>query len=159
MRIAVFYYSRTGNTAKVAAKIKEFFESKKSLVELYPLEPLKDLTPKEMAKEPKIEIKKVPYNLSDYDLVFVGTPIWGSRPSPVAMAFLKGIEKIEGKKFVLFFTCHVFTGSSAKKMSSLLATKGAVVTDSFAIKSVFPLNEKHMKKTLDFCAKIFSKLF
>src|SRR3989344_1646276 len=134
MRIAVFYYSRTGNTLKIAGKIKEFFESKKALVELYPLEPIKDTAPREMLKQEKIEIKKVPYNLSDYDFVFVGTPIWGMKPTPVVLSFLKSLEKIDGKKFVLFFTCHVFTGSSVKKMSGILAAKGAMAIDSFAVK-------------------------
>lgn len=157
MRIAVFFHSKTGNTKKAALKIKEFFESKKALVELYSLEPANDLIPKELMKLGKIELKKVPYNVSDYDLVFIGGPVWGFSPSPVVVSFLKTIEKAEGKKFVLFLTCHGFTGTSIKKMSGILATKEAAVIDSFAVKSMFPLSETHLKKVLESCERLYSK--
>ncbi|MDD5163868.1 MAG: hypothetical protein PHD95_06730 [Candidatus ainarchaeum sp.] len=158
MHVAVFFHSKTGNTEKVALAIKAFFESKKALVELYRLEPAKDFSPKELEKLGRVDLKKVPFAMSNYDLVFVGSPVWGMQPTPVAISFLKTIEKTGQKKFVLFLTCHGLAGSGTKKMSSILAVKGAVVLDSFTIKSLFPLGEKHLKKTAELCEKIYSKI-
>jgi flavodoxin len=158
MRIAIFFHSKTGNTEKVAGRIKAFFDSKKALVELYRLEPAKDLSPRELEKQVRIDLKKVPFVLSDYDLIFIGGPVWGMQPTPVVISFLKTIEKAEGKKFVLFLTCHGFTGSTTKKMSSILVAKGAVVIDFFTIKSLFSLGEKHLKKAAELCEKIYSKM-
>jgi len=159
MRMLVVFYSKTGNTAKVAEKIKAFFEEKKVSVALHALQPVKNLKPKKLVKLEKVPLKPVPFSLKEFDCIFLGSPVWGFKANPVAVSFLKGLENLQGKKFVLFLTCHGFTGSSIKKMSSILATKGAVVIDSFAIKSVFSsFGEKQAEKALDYCEKIFLKM-
>ena len=157
VRVLIVFYSGTGNTRKIAGKIKEFFRMKKIAVEMQEILPVKNLNPKELSKQESIELKKMPLDLSAFDLIFVGGPIWGMQPSPILVAYLKKLENIHGKKFVLFLSCYAFTGNSIKKLSSILATKGAKMIDSFAIKSLFSLDEKKLKKIEPICEKIISK--
>ncbi|MBN1940946.1 MAG: flavodoxin domain-containing protein [Candidatus Diapherotrites archaeon] len=157
MRVLVVYYSKTGNTEKVAERIKDFFAAQKTGIDLMPLKTKGKIDPKQMPKAEQIVLTNPKTNLAQYDLVFVGTPVWGMQPSPIALAYLKQLEKANGKKFVLFATCHAVSGTTLKKMSSILATKGASTIDSFNVKSLFQLNEKKLASVKLELEKIMKK--
>jgi flavodoxin len=158
MNVLIVYYSKTGNTAKVAQKIKEYCEEKKASVEVCALEPKKSLKPDEYSRLQEIEFKNKLPGIEKFDLIFVGSPVWGMGATPIIVSYLKGLENAKGKKFAVFLSCHVMTGNSVKKMSSILATKGAIVKDSFALKSLLSIDEKKLSKTREFCEKVFSSL-
>lgn len=121
-RILVAYFSRTGdnyfagdirpidvgNTARVAAQIAE-----KTGGELYEIVPAKpypkayrattDLAQKELDEEARPALANPIPDLSGYDAVFVGYPIWwGRMPRPV-MTFLEGAS-LAGKDVFPFCT-------------------------------------------------------
>jgi len=79
MKTLISYYSLTGNTEKIAKSIYDEIEGEKSLLEL----------------------SEVP-GTTDYDLVFVGFPIYNFEPVKQAQEFIRKLEP--GKKVVLFTT-------------------------------------------------------
>ncbi len=79
MKVLVAYFSRTGNTQKVAKAIFEKIESEKEIKKLEEID-----------------------NLDGYDLIFVGFPIEGFGPPKNAKRFLE--SNCVGKKVALFIT-------------------------------------------------------
>lgn len=110
MKILVVYYSLTGNTKLIAQAIAS--ELRADILEIKTEE---DLIKKKrffkyfwggkkvvMRECPKINKINKPSN--DYDLIFLGTPVWAFSFTPPIRTFLKE-NKISGKKIVLF-CCH-----------------------------------------------------
>jgi flavodoxin len=87
MKALIVYYSRTGNTAKIAQAINKEMDSN--------VEDIRDtknrngisgflISCMESALKKQPEIKKAKYNPDEYDLVIIGTPVWaGTIASPV----------------------------------------------------------------------------
>ncbi len=80
MKIAIFYFSGTGNTKKVADKYKEFFDGQGNDCALFEL-PLKE-----------------PTDLSDYDLVGFGYPIHSFNAPQIVLKFAKSLPKKSRKE-------------------------------------------------------------
>ncbi len=102
----VIYYSRTGNTKKIAEKIANSLSCE--MIEIKPLSSYKGIIGWLRAgfqavkrKIPKIESINV--NLNIYDLVILGTPMWGGNLSSPIRAFLT--ENIDKIKKIAFFYC------------------------------------------------------
>lgn len=79
MKVSIVYFTRSGNTKKVAEAIFEQIESEKEMKKLDELD-----------------------SLEGYDLAFVGFPIEGFGPPQIAKTFLE--NKCAGKKVALFIT-------------------------------------------------------
>jgi flavodoxin len=56
-------------------------------------------------------------NPSDYDFIFIGTPVWASNYAPAVRTFIKTFN-LEGKNIAIF-CCH---GDSKERALSLLAS-------------------------------------
>ncbi|MCM8767264.1 MAG: NAD(P)H-dependent oxidoreductase [Candidatus Omnitrophica bacterium] len=107
MRIIIVYFSLTGKTKKLAVNIYRFLKERNLDVSLFELEEKKKesnffknciraITGKDS------EIEKIP-NLENYDLIFIGTPIWVGRVTPYVKSFLESVE-LKDKKVFLFTT-------------------------------------------------------
>ena len=107
-KILVAYFSRTGNTRRVATQIQEMiggdlFEIK--LIKPYPDD--YDAAVKRASGELKTdyqpELKTRIDNIKDYDVIFIGHPIWWSAiPAPIR-SFLSDYD-LAGKIIVPFCT-------------------------------------------------------
>lgn len=115
-RILVTYFSLSGNTKAVAEKIALYTGA-----DLYRIEPVTPY-PENMdsllcrAKEEvrnirKTEIKETDLDLNDYDIIFVGTPVWFSEWVPEVTEFVKR-HKSTNAKFIPFCTAGKFYDSS-----------------------------------------------
>jgi flavodoxin len=104
MKVLVTYYSRTGNTRKVAEKIAKILKAD--------LDEIKDLTDRSGPKgwlfggrdasrkyPTEIRYKKDP---KDYDLVVIGTPIWAWTVTPAVRTYL---SQKKFPKVAFFATC------------------------------------------------------
>jgi flavodoxin len=85
MKPCVLYFSRTGNTKRLAEAIAEMTKA-----------PIFDIA----SSDPSIVEK--------YDLLFIGTPVEGASPTKEAKAFVQSLPKAEGKKVILFCTHRIF---------------------------------------------------
>ena len=136
----VAYFSASGVTAKVAEKLAAAAQA--DLFEIKPVEPytdkdLKWTNPLARCNKEKIGKKDVPIsgkieNLDDYDVIYVGFPIWYYSAPNIIVTFLKSYD-FAGKKIALFATSGGSDiGKTADKIKPLVpGTLNIVATKLF----------------------------
>ena len=108
----VAYFSASGVTAKAAGKLAKAADA--DLFEIKPVQPYtradldwmnkKSRSSIEMAdKSSRPEIAEKVSNMADYDVIFVGFPIWWYVAPTIINTFLEQYD-LSGKKIVLFAT-------------------------------------------------------
>ncbi len=107
-KILIAYYTRTGNTEKLANQIKNFVGGN-----LFKIETVDEYPPsyQEVLKVSKVEIDnqyKPPIkgsveNIDKYDIVFVGTPNWYGTMAPPVATFLS-LHDLSEKTIIPFAT-------------------------------------------------------
>jgi menaquinone-dependent protoporphyrinogen IX oxidase len=109
MKIGILYYSRTGNTKKAAALIKEKVEEKNHDAELLEICSVKRYgffgAGRVALKQEPQPITNTKFDLKEFDAVLVGSPIWADKPAPFIKTFLQKAENIKGKPAGMFVTC------------------------------------------------------
>lgn len=108
LKVLVVYFSLTGNTKPVAEKIQQLTGADLFLIETvrtYPLErPAKAEEPKkELESGVWPELKAPPPDMSSYDLILVGGPVWWYTVSTPVRSFLQQAD-FAGKKVAPFVT-------------------------------------------------------
>ena len=108
-RILVVYYSFEGNTRFIAEAI-----AKELSADIQELKPVKDLKSRGFGKyvwggrqvvtKKKPELMPLEKRPEDYDVIFIGTPVWAYTFAPALRTFFAS-HKLEGKKVALFM-CH-----------------------------------------------------
>jgi len=102
MNACVLFFSRTGNTKRLAQAIAETAKA-----------PIFDLTLTE------------PSAVKNFDLLILGSPVEGSRPAKETSAFIESMSKAEGKKAILFCTYRIFGNKrTLNALEKKLAEKG-----------------------------------
>jgi len=110
MKSLVVYYSETGNTEKVA----------------------KAITAAIAGDIKRIEETK-PGELADYDLIFIGTPVHGSRPAKKIEDFLDELPELSGKKAAAFCTTHLWGDKTTFGIiKEKVEKKGIIFIDGFS---------------------------
>ena len=133
-KVLVAYFSATGITAKVAAEL-----AKAECADCFEIVPEKPYTKEdldytvkdsrsnvEMADEScRPAVKNCVSNMADYDVVFVGFPIWWGREPSIIDTFLEAYD-LCGKKIVPF--CTSGTTGVEKAVSHIKGIVGENVT-------------------------------
>jgi len=138
MKALVVYYSWTGKTELVATSISKVLNA-----DLGKIEEVK--TRKGFfgfisggygaAKGKCSRIKPLNLNLNNYNLIFLGTPVWSLKPTPAINTFISKAD-FKDKKIVLFVTMGGFGGKKAIKiLIDKIKSKGGKVVASFVIKT------------------------
>ena len=132
----VIYYTRTNKTKEVAETIKEeknaeILEIKDKTERAGALRYLKSAVDAVRNKETSITYDKV--NLADYDTIYMGTPVWASKPTPAIIKFIEEND-FTGTNVVTFATMMA-SGADAtvKNMNEMIKNKGGNIIKSFAI--------------------------
>jgi flavodoxin len=135
MKALVLYYSFEGNTKFIAEVISQTLNA--AIVQIHPA---KDLTSTGFSKyvwgggqvvmgiKPKLEPIKV--DLKDFDVIFLGSPIWaGTYTPPIKTLLEDGILK--NKKIYFFYThqggaqnAHQRAEAGISKFNQLIASAG-----------------------------------
>ena len=114
-KVLVAYFSATGNTEKVAEELARLEEA--DLFEIRPVQPytaedlnfnVKDCRAnREMQDETcRPAIEGTVENMEQYDVVFLGTPIWWGRETAIIDTFLESYS-FAGKKIIPFCTSGI----------------------------------------------------
>jgi flavodoxin len=101
MKFCVLYFSRTGNTKRMAEAIAEATKA-----------PVFAMT----SSDPSV--------VEDFDLLILGTPVEGFRPAKETTEFVERLPKTEGKKAILFCTHALWTGRTFSVLKRELSSKG-----------------------------------
>ena len=129
----VAYFSATGRTAKVAKLLAEVLDA--DLHEIKPEEPYTraDLNWMNRKSRSSVEMKNKTFRpkiagsniqAEDYDIIFLGFPIWWYVAPTIVNAFLESAD-FSGKKIILFAT-----SGSSKFGNTAQELKGSVSEDT-----------------------------
>lgn len=142
MKNAIIYYSYSGNTKKVAGILAELLSQKGQVqqIELIAQGESKSFLGQchRAFHHLRAKINPVQVDLSDYDLVCFGSPVWAFAPTPAMNTYLDLCTGLEGKQVILFTTYGSGTGNQRclKYMQNLLSKKGARSSDNFSIQQL-----------------------
>jgi len=109
MKCIIIYFSQTGNTEKIAKAVHQGIEQAAGHCE--------------MAK-----IKDThPHRLQQYDLIGIGTPVFGYGEAPNVISFIKDLRFIGGKHVFAFATHGTHGEYFPASIASKLKRRGMVV--------------------------------
>lgn len=120
-KMLIVYYSwSNGNTAKIAAQLQRAAGADMERIEtLHPYEGRYDDVVAQGQQEVNSgfmpEIKALPYDPEDYDVIAVGTPTWWYTMAPAVKSFLADHD-FSGKQVILFQTHGGWPGHTLKDM-------------------------------------------
>ena len=136
-KVLVVYFSHGGNTQKLAKEISDQVGGDFRRIEpvnAYPGgDELYDYTEQEQADDARPEIQDLNIDMSKYDTVFIGYPIWWYTYPQVILTFFDNYD-LTGKTIVPFVT-HGGSGMSGTEddMREYLSDKDVTVLDGLAV--------------------------
>jgi flavodoxin len=143
MKIAVVYFSRGGNTRKIAEVMAE---------EL-------DVT--------AVDVKKQQPDVSDVDLLVVGSGTYGSKPGEELVEYLENLKPVADKKAACFSTCASGDASrTLQVIKDILTQKGYSTVDCFTCLGKFLMglsrrghpSDEELTQAREFAKKINSPM-
>jgi len=135
MNTCVVYFSRTGNTKRLAQAIAD--ATKASIHDL---------------------MSVAPSTLQMCDLLILGTPVEGGSPAKETLAFIESLPKFEGKKVILFCTFRLFGNNrTLNAMEKLLSAKGYETVLKVSKKGMKPDKEADFSEILSEVKKTLEK--
>ncbi|MCX7591799.1 MAG: hypothetical protein N2255_09245 [Kiritimatiellae bacterium] len=134
----IVYSSFSGNTEIVAKTLAEMLKA--DLLKLEDEKPISRDEAYGAGREASLQGKSWPLkafnvDLSGYNRIFVGCPVWFGMPTPQFNAFVEQVN-LAGKQVVVFVTLGGGNPEKAlKAMTEKVEAKGAKVVSSFSIKT------------------------
>ncbi len=130
IRTCVIFYSYSGVTRRVAEGIRN--ASGCDLIEVKTREPYTAfsayttgvLRSRKLTRDP---IEPVEIDVSGYDFLILGTPVWAWRPAPAINAAVQALRGCEGKMAVVFTTCSNQPGEALPILEKALSERGVRV--------------------------------
>ena len=113
MQPCVLYFSRTGNTKRMAEAIANSIKT-----------PIFDVT------------SARPATVENYNPLILGTPVEGFGPTKEILGFIEDLPRSDGKKTILFCTNALWKGKTFKTLEKKLSSKGYVVILSVSKKGI-----------------------
>jgi len=135
MKIAIVYYSFTGNTHRIAQLMEDVLKNKGNEVIPIRIRPLKEETNfivqcKEAFLSKKPDLYRTLLDLNDFDRVILGSPVWAFKPAPAVNTYMDKCSFLNEKDAICFVTYGSGTGKekALNVMKKGLEAKGARIT-------------------------------
>jgi flavodoxin len=130
-KTCIIYHSFSGITRGVAEKVRTACGG--DLIEVNPRDKYSKLTAYTAGcyrarREEKDPVIPGTIDVTSYDLVVVGTPVWAWKATPVINGAIAALKGGEGKKAVIFATCGGQAGETLAIMKKALVAKGVLVS-------------------------------
>jgi len=130
VRSCVIYYSYSGVTRSVAEGIRNAGGC--DLIEVRTKTPYSNFTAYTTGvlrsrKGACDAIEPDEIDVSGYDLLIIGTPVWAWKPAPAINAAVNALRGCEGKMAVVFTTCINRPGEALPILTRTLAERGVTV--------------------------------
>ena len=137
MKTLIIYYSAAGSTRIMARTLA--LNLKADIVEIKDLKSRtgfvnKFLSSVDAFRESKTKISPSKLDLSNYDLIYIGTPTWANKPAPAIITLIDNCNWKE--KDVILFTTMSKEGSDEKTLERLeekVHLRGGRVVESFSL--------------------------
>jgi flavodoxin len=156
MRALVVYFSLDGSTRFIAENLAQAIQA-----DLEELKPDLKLPTGNFAKHfwggrmvifrEKPVLAPLVKNISDYDLIIIGTPVWMMNFSPPVRTFLHQ-NKFSGKKVALFCCCDGMAGKTIENMKKELA--GNEFIGDLVLEKTSKNREENLKRAVDWVKKL-----
>lgn len=151
INMLIIYYSHTGTTKYIAEKLSEKTGGdlfRIETVKTYPAEysALTEEAKKELQESDLPALKKGPPDMSSYELILIGSPVWWYTVATPVMSFLKQTD-FKGKKVAAFCTHE---GGIGKYFSHFKEqARNAVVLEGLDLYKPKQARKGEVDKTLD----------
>src|SRR4030042_3217462 len=158
MNAIIIVHSITGTTRKFADQIAGKMKEDGYSVSLTQIETDVPITSGSTRSCAKFSITKLP-DITKYELVLLGGPVWGFSASPVIIACINALGDLQGKKVLPFVTMGFpfkFMGGKPAigLMSRNAAEKNATILPGFIVSKLF----HDIKNDMDKAAVLISSL-
>ena len=136
IRACVIFYSYSGITRGIAEGISS--STGCDLIEIKTKKPYTSfsayttgvLRSRKGAPDP---IEQEEIDVSGYDLLIIGTPVWAWNPAPAINSAVLALRGCEGKPAVVFTTCSNQPGEALPVLSKALEERGVVVRAAISL--------------------------
>jgi len=140
MKTLITYYSFSGNTDKVVNLFADVLKKRGEVVlhRLKPADEIKNFALQcraaFMGKRAALE-GDVQYDIGQYDLLLIGSPVWAFAPTPAMNTYLDKLSGLDGKRAIMLLTSGSGTGVNRcfKNIRKALESKGASRVDEVNI--------------------------
>jgi len=152
MSVCIVYHSETGNTKKVAEYMAKATGATLipvrdcagyNKVTMYLLGIARARAGDKAAIEPRM------IDVSAFDLIIVGSPVWAWKPTPAANAVIAALTGCEGKKGMVFATSGGMPKDTLAIMKNALERRGMNVVGAFHYSQKELGDEKKLKEFVD----------
>ncbi len=162
MKALIVYYSQTGNTEGVSSHLSRCLLERGIDCRVMAVTPrektgglvsnvLKSFAGKAVPIEPCC------FDPQEYDLIFVGSPVWAYQPAPAINAFLEEMPALCGQSVCPFVTMSkAGDKSTISRMTQKIEEKGGCVVDALALKTRSGVCEEHLSEIEAFVDSHFS---
>ena len=158
MKICIIYHSETGNTRHVAQHLSFAFDSK--LVEINDIAPYSRLTRflvrcKMARGEELTKTEPESVDVSGYDLIVFGSPVWAFKPTPAIHTAIANLKGCMGKPAVAFSTHGGRPGQTDETFKKWIEARGMVLA---AVTNINQNDIENDKKTKELVALVSSSI-
>ena len=148
MKALILYFSLSGRTKTVAesiaAQLGKFSVDLESIT--YTGKPrdfiIADNESIHSGKWDSLRANEKIFDVSGYDIICIGMPVYGGQPAVVFHAYIKKCTGISGKKVYLFTTCRLFAGKTMTIMREEVEKLGGIIPDTLVCKAMFRIGKK-----------------
>jgi len=158
MKICIIYHSETGNTRHVAQHLSSAFDSQ--LVEINDVAHYSRLTRflvccKMARGEELTQTEPESIDVSEYDLIVFGSPIWAFKPTPAIHTAIARLKGCMGKPAIAFSTHGGRPGKSDELFKKWIEEKGMVFA---AVTNIHQKDIENDKTNKDLIALVSSSV-
>lgn len=158
MKICIIYHSETGNTRHVAQHIAEACGGK--IIEITDRTSYNRITGfvvrcKMARGEERCPIEPTAIDVSGYDQLVFGSPVWAFKPTPAIHTAINALKGCEGKRATAFCTHGGKPGQTAETFQKWIEARGMKCVGNADIHQKEIENEK---KTKDLIATVIKDL-
>ncbi|MFA4878391.1 MAG: NAD(P)H-dependent oxidoreductase [Methanoregula sp.] len=149
MKICIIYHSETGNTRHVAQHLAAACDGK--LIEINDSASYNRLTGflvrcKMARGEEKTPVEPSSIDVSGFDLLVFGSPVWAFKPTPAIHAAIDALKGCEGKKATAFCTHGGRPGETAAVFQKWIEARGMKCVGNANISQKDIENEKKTRE-------------
>jgi flavodoxin len=164
-KVLILYYSRTGNTKAVCEALQK--ELGCDIIEINDLKNREGRWGYYTAAFGSIfgthtGIDPAEFNLTSYETIIVGSPVWAGKPSAAIRTFI-GENRFDGKDMVVLYTTNVLLKeTSLDRAKKMVVKSGGRVAGCFQIAVTEKIDGKKVelskKRILEDAAKVFPEI-